>query len=402
MKVMADFHLYNFISKIERNHVITLSYKNDNDDKNDAKNDAINDDTRDVNVNLELLSHYTNFFKEKNGLINDRVYSIPFCIEIAIEMFEHLHTLFITLQYSNENLFKLLNAFDYFCIDVESVYAHIFSKNIYTDKILQIWAKDALSTPSELSLKFINQIYDKHFDIYNNFYVTNCKEILLFMLKRKWKVKHIDREQFLKRSLILETCLFDSVINYINRPSKNDDNENDNNKKIELNEFEQKERDIEFLELWKYVYPCLLSKEILLSFSNTRYAKLVMEQLQILIYQKLYIFSNVPIIDESRFYIETPHLSVSQISELSIGDKIQIMDCKNKWYNADIIEINEIEIIVHFHGFTERFNESIKKTDTSRFLNFSTLCVKDICPCKQCITKIFESKNNVFDFYLMR
>lgn len=379
MKVMTDFYLYNFISKIKRNNVITINSTN-------------------INVNLDLLSHYTDFFKEKNGLINDRIYSIPFCTGIAIEMFEHIHTLFTSLQHTNENLFKLLNVFDYFCIDVESVYTHIFSKNIYTDKMLQIWAKDALSMPSELSLKFINQLYDNHFDIYNNFYVTNCKEILFFMLKRKWKVKHIDKEQFLKRSSILETCLFDSIINYINRPSKSevkvDDEAKDNNKKNELNDIEQKERDIEFLELWKYVYPCLLSKEVLLSFSNTRYAQLVVDQLQILIYQKLYIFSNVPVINESRFCIETPHLSVSQISQLSIGDQIQVMDCKNKWYNANVIEINETEIIVHFYGFTDRFNESIKKTDTWRFLNFSTVCVKDICPCKQCITRIFEYKNN--------
>lgn len=377
MKVMTDFYLYNFISKIKRNNVITINATN-------------------INVNLDLLSHYTDFFKEKNGLINDRIYSIPFCTGIAIEMFEHIHTLFTSLQHTNENLFKLLNVFDYFCIDVESIYTHIFSKNIYTDKMLQIWAKDALSTPSELSLKFINQLYDNHFDIYNNFYVTNCKEILFFMLKRKWKVKHIDKEQFLKRSSILETCLFDSIINYINRPSKSevDDEAKDNNKKNELNDIEQKERDIEFLELWKYVYPCLLSKEVLLSFSNTRYAQLVVDQLQILIYQKLYIFSNVPVINESRFCIETPHLSVSQISQLSIGDQIQVIDCKNKWYNANVIEINETEIIVHFYGFTDRFNESIKKTDTWRFLNFSTLCIKDICPCKQCITKIFEYKNN--------
>jgi hypothetical protein len=377
MKVMTDFYLYNFISKIKRNNVITINSTN-------------------INVNLDLLSHYTDFFKEKNGLINDRIYSIPFCTGIAIEMFEHIHTLFTSLQHTNENLFKLLNVFDYFCIDVESVYTHIFSKNIYTDKMLQIWAKDALSTPSELSLKFINQLYDKHFDIYNNFYVTNCKEILFFMLKRKWKVKNIDKEQFLKRSSILETCLFDSIINYINRPSKSevDDEAKDNNKKNELNDIEQKERDIEFLELWKYVYPCLLSKEVLLTFSNTRYAQLVVDQLQILIYQKLYIFSNVPVINESRFCIETPHLSVLQISQLSIGDQIQVIDCKNKWYNANVIEINETEIIVHFYGFTDRFNESIKKTDTWRFLNFSTLCIKDICPCKQCITKIFEYKNN--------
>lgn len=394
---MADFQLYDFISKIERNHVITLI------------NEQSDPTIVNVNINLELLSHYTNFFKEKKGLINDNVYSIPFSIGIAVEMFEHIHTLFTSLQYTNENLFKLLNAFDYFCINIESVYTFIFSKNIYTDKILQTWAKDALSNPSELSLKFINKLYDKHFDIYNNFYVTTCKEILLFMLKRKWKVKHIDREQFLKRSLILETCLFDSIIHYINRPSKtiqknncnendngngngndNDNkNGNDNDNKNELNEIEKSERDTEFLELWQYVYPCLLSKEILLSFSNTRYALLVKDQLQVLIYQKLYIFSNIPVINESRFYIETPHLSVSQISQLSIGDQIQVMDYKNKWYNASVIESNETEIKVNFYGFTERFNESIKKTDTWRFLNFSTLCAKDICPCKQCITRIF-------------
>jgi hypothetical protein len=242
MKIMADFHLYDFISKIERNHVITL-----------IKDQS----TTDVHVNLELLSHYTNFFKEKKGLINDNVYSISFCVGIAVEMFEHIHTLFTSLQYTNENLFKLLNAFDYFCIDVESVYNHIFSKNIYSDKMLQIWAKDALSNPSELSLKFINKLYDKHFDIYNNFYVTECMDILLFMLKRKWKVKHMDREQFLKRSSILEACLFDSIIHYINRPSKTIQNENGNengnenkyNKKIELNEFEQRERDTEFFRI---------------------------------------------------------------------------------------------------------------------------------------------------------
>jgi hypothetical protein len=265
--------------------------------------------------------------------------------------------------------------------------------------MLQIWAKDALSTPSELSLKFINQLYDKHFDIYSNFYPTPSKEILLFMLKKKWKIKHIDKEQFLKRSSILETCLFDFIMHYINRQSKNvEENKEDNNKKFELTEIEQRERDVEFLELWKYIYPCLLSKDVLLAFSNTRYAKLVMEQLQLLIYQKLYIFSNVPTIDESRFCIESPHLSVSELAELSIGDQIQAMDCKHKWYNATVVEINETELTVHFHGFTDRYNESIRKTETWRFLNFSTLCLKGICPCKECITKIFDHKNNIIVF----
>jgi hypothetical protein len=390
MKTMADFHLYDFISKIKRDHVITLTT-----DQSEQTEDAFVD----VNVNLELLSHYTNFFKEKNGLFEDNLYSIPFSTHIVVEMFEHIHTLFTSLQHTNENLFKLLNAFDYFCIDVESVYNHIFSKNIYTDKMLQIWAKDALSTPSELSLKFINQLYDKHFDIYSNFYPTPSKEILLFMLKKKWKIKHIDKEQFLKRSSILETCLFDFIMHYINRQSKNvEENKEDNNKKFELTEIEQRERDVEFLELWKYIYPCLLSKDVLLAFSNTRYAKLVMEQLQLLIYQKLYIFSNVPTIDESRFCIESPHLSVSELAELSIGDQIQAMDCKHKWYNATVVEINETELTVHFHGFTDRYNESIRKTETWRFLNFSTLCLKGICPCKECITKIFDHKNNIIVF----
>jgi hypothetical protein len=392
MKTMADFHLYDFISKIKRDHVITLTT-----DQSEQTEDAFVD----VNVNLELLSHYTNFFKEKRGLFEDNLYSIPFSTHIVVEMFEHIHTLFTSLQHTNENLFKLLNAFDYFCIDVESVYTHIFSKNIYTDKMLQIWAKDALSTPSELSLKFINQLYDKHFDIYSNFYPTPSKEILLFMLKKKWKIKHIDKEQFLKRSSILETCLFDFIMHYINRQSKNwerEYKEENNNKKFELTEIEQRERDVEFLELWKYIYPCLLSKDVLLAFSNTRYAKLVMEQLQLLIYQKLYIFSNVPTIDESRFCIESPHLSVSELAELSIGDQIQAMDCKHKWYNATVVEINETELTVHFHGFTDRYNESIRKTETWRFLNFSTLCLKGICPCKECITKIFDHKNNIIVF----
>lgn len=392
MKTMADFHLYDFISKIKRDHVITLTT-----DQSEQTEDAFVD----VNVNLELLSHYTNFFKEKRGLFEDNLYSIPFSTHIVVEMFEHIHTLFTSLQHTNENLFKLLNAFDYFCIDVESVYTHIFSKNIYTDKMLQIWAKDALSTPSELSLKFINQLYDKHFDIYSNFYPTPSKEILLFMLKKKWKIKHIDKEQFLKRSSILETCLFDFIMHYINRQSKNwerEYKEENNNKKFELTEIEQRERDVEFLELWKYIYPCLLSKDVLLAFSNTRYAKLVMEQLQLLIYQKLYIFSNVPTIDESRFCIESPHLSVSELAELSIGDQIQAMDCKHKWYNATVVEVNETELTVHFHGFTDRYNESIRKTETWRFLNFSTLCLKGICPCKECITKIFDHKNNIIVF----
>jgi hypothetical protein len=220
------------------------------------------------------------------------------------------------------------------------------------------------------------------------------------MLKKKWKINYIDKEQFLKRSSILETCLFDFIMHYINRQSKNwereykEENKEDNNKKFELSEIEQRERDVEFLELWKYIYPCLLSKDVLLTFSNTRYAKLVMEQLQLLIYQKLYIFSNVPIIDESRFYIDSPHLSVSELAELSIGDQIQAMDCKHKWYNATVVKINETELTVHFHGFTDRYNESIRKTETWRFLNFSTLCLKGICPCKECITKIFDHKNN--------
>ena len=328
------------------------------------------------------MYYYTDFFKEKKGLFTDSVYTVPFSLGITVEMFDHIHTLFTTLQDTDERLFKLLHAFDYFCINVESVYTYTISKINYSDALLNIWTKDALNIGSDFALKIINLLYDRRYETFSYVY-TYDKDILLFLLRRKWTIKNIDREQFYKRALLLEFYLFQSIMNYIERPYS-----------ISINRDEQeKERESEFLELWKYVYPCLLSKESLLSFSNNPFARLIKDELVGFIHQKLQIFSCFPVINESRFRIEQSHLSTTS---LSVGQRVQVMDRKQKWYNATIAEINDTDIKINFDNFSNRYDENIIKSDTYRFLPVDTLS-NNICPCKQCITKIFEYKNNVIN-----
>lgn len=362
-----DFRLYDFIDKIKRNHTITLIEA------------QLGKQPLSVCINLELMSHYTDFFSEKKGLFVDNTYTIPFSIEIAIEMFDHMHALFITLQDTEERLFKLLCAFDYFCINVESVYTYIISKINYSDTLLNTWTKDALDSGSNLALKIINLLYDRRYETFSYVY-TYDKDILFFLLRRKWTIKNMNMEQFYKKALLLEFYLFQSVMNYIERPNAIGEQE--------------KEREGEFLELWKFVYPCLLSKESLLSFSNNPFARLVKDELIGFIHQKLQIFSCFPIINESRFCIEHSHLSTTS---LSIGQRVQVMDRKQKWYTATITEINEADIKINFDNFSNRYDENINKSDAYRFLPVDTLSKDIICPCKQCITKIFEYKNNIIN-----
>ena len=261
---------------------------------------------------------------------------------------------------------------------------YTISKINYSDILLNTWTKDALSNGSYVSMKIINLLYDRRYETFSYVY-TREKEILLFLLARKWTLKNIDKEHFHKRALTLEFYLFQCILNYIERPyeimgtSRSD---------------QEKERNYEFLELWKYVRPCLLSKEALLSFSNNEFARLVKEELGVYIHQKLQIFGCFPRINASRFSIEQCHLSVS---DLLIGQRIQAMDCKQKWYNATIVDISETEIIIHFDNFSSRYDESIHKSDNYRFLSINTLLKDDICPCERCITKIFEYKNNVIN-----
>lgn len=360
MTTVLNFYINHFIDKIKRDHEIIFIHN----DKNDT-----------LYINFELVSQYTDFFKPKLGLLVDNVYETPFEIDYIIDCFEHLHNLFKDLNTSGEKLFKLLNVFDYFCIDMEEIYEYIVPKITHSDIMLNTWTKDVITNGSDFALKLINMLYDKRYATYSYIYSID-KDVLLFLLKRKWLVTNIDREIFQQRASLLEFYLFQSILHYIDQP-----NRLDNTNKNE-----------EFIELWKYIHPSLLSKEALLSFSNHRLAKLVYEELVPIIHQKLQIFSSFTILQSSRFFIEIKHLYANDIK---LGQKIQAMDRKQRWYNAVVIDVNDSTIEVSFDNFTSRYNEIISKDENFRFLPFNSLIRDNICPCECCISKIFSAKNNI-------
>lgn len=349
-----SFYIDQFVKNISRNDKITFIY---------------GQNQKDMMVNLDFLSHYTTFFKDKNGFLVDHIYEIPFEIPLAIASLEHLHSLFYTLTSQNSMIFKILQAYDYFCIDVNEIYAHI-STTSFSETMLLSWTKDAIFL-GDVGINLINKFYDEKFfncNFNSNFMNYSDKDSILFLLKRKWVMTQpLDKEYFLKKANSLEYYLYQCITNYMSK----------------------KDCDSDFIEFWNEIHPIFLSKDVLTYFSNQPLSLTVRDQLTDIIHQKFYLFSRYPVIHYSRFYMKEPHL---KMDELVMDERVQVMDQKKKWYNARIIEMNEESVTVTFDIFSSRFNETIPKTDMYRFLRYGTLERDHICPCEICIREIFKDE----------
>jgi len=354
------FYIKNFVSKLRRTDPITF---------------VNGDEKKDVFVNLELLSQYTSFFQEKNSLFVDNIYEIPFDIGIAIDALEHVHTLFTTLS-QNTMIFILLKAYDYFCIDVSEIYEHISTNLNYSDTLLLQWTREAVSNGTDTSLDIINKFYNSKFVTINFCFFSYDKDVILFLLKRKWMLHYpADIDVFIKKSCILETYLFQTIMNYIAK-EKDYDCEKD------------------FLELWKHINPIFLSKDTLANFSNQPLSSVVCEQVSFTLNQKYRLFSCYPIVKTSRFFIKEQHL---KLEDLSVSLKVQVMDIKQKWYNSKIIDIDYStrRITVNFDLFSSKYDESISFDQMHRFLPYGTLEKDHICPCQKCICEINDKNFSI-------
>jgi len=351
------FYISQFVKRVKKNDLIIF----------------INGTEREeLYVNLELLSYHTSFFDKKDCFIVDNVYEIPFDTKIAINAINHLHNLFVEIVCDQEMFFKMLVAFDYFCIDVSDMYNSIVYQLVYQESTLIDWVKDALAIGSELSLGLINKLFDIRYTNYCNVQTTD-KATLLFLLQRKWYISQpLNKDLFFQKAISLELYLFQSIINYL---EKKDENERK-----------------EMIDFWKYLNPLFLPKETLCHFSNNPLSKFVAEDLTRVIHQKLRLFStSTPPIIFKRFYIKEKHLSQS---DFVIGKQIQVLDKKNKWYNAKIIDIVNNEVTVTFDNFAPIHNETISINSVYRFLPYETIKKDYICPCELCICEIFRNDKN--------
>ena len=347
-----SFYIEDFVKRIKRND--TLIFTNENH-------------TSSMMVNLNLLSFYTDFFNSKNDLFVDNTYDLPFDVNIALKALENIHYSFTTILEDRDIFFKMIKAYDYFCIDVEKIYLIILPSLLnYTNKELCTWTKDAIETKTQLALDLINKLYDYNFMHFSCFYPTD-KDVILFLLSKKWILNYqINKEIFIQKAHALETNLFNMILNYATI----------------VNE--------DIIELWKYIHPNFLSKQNLANFSNHELSKFVAEELKHAIHEKFNFFSLKPIITYNRFFFKD-HL---KYEDLYVGKKVQVMDIKNKWYNAKIDEVDEY-INVSFENFSEKYNEKISKKEMFKFLPYDTIKKDNICPCESCIYQIFKNDKNI-------
>jgi hypothetical protein len=341
-----NFYINNYCDRIERKDKIIFRF--------------IDDQIEEVFINKIFLSFYTSFFK--NSLFSDDTFYLPFETLIAIKCLNHVHKLFINLK-DDDKLFCLLKGFDYFCIDVEDIYKNIIHsfnfKNLFQ---LNNYTKDLLNYQTDLSLSILNELYDYYY-INHNFSMiyTIDKEILLFILKRKWLVQ-LKYNDIIKNSFILEYHLFQSILGFMNT----------------VNDIEKEST---FKELWGYVNPYFLSKENLLQITNLPLSKYIHDDLINCIYEKFEMFSKRETLKKTRFRIKNDH-----VKEFNIGDRLQTLDFTKHWYNSTIIDMTEHTVIIHFDNFNEKYDEVIYKKCINRFLPLSTLEQNNSCPCSICIS----------------
>lgn len=339
-----NFYINNYSDRIEKKDKIIFKF---------------NDKTEEVFVNKTFLSFYTSFFK--NSLFSDDIFDLPFETLIAKKCLNHIHKLFIDLE-QEDRLFYLLKGFDYFCIDIENIYKNIIHsfnfKNLFQ---INDYTKELLNYQTDLSLSILNELYDRYYVNYNfSMIYTIDKDILLFILKRKWLVQ-LRFNDIIKNSFILEYYLFNSIISFMNT----------------VNDIEKEST---FKELWGYVNPYFLSKETLLTITNLPLSVYIHEDLVNCVYEKFEMFKKKEILKKTRFRIKNDH-----VNEFNIGDRLQTLDLTKNWYNSTIIDMTENTLVIRFDNFSEKYDEVIQKKCINRFLPLSTLEKNHSCPCSICI-----------------
>jgi len=345
-----EYYINDLSKRVEKSDKITFSYYNGEIEEKD-----------DIYVNKKFLTFYTSFF-EKNHFFCDDIFSLPFEVSIAERCLYHVHTLFIHLENDNK-VFYLLKGFDYFCIDVVGVYKNLILSLHFRDFYrINEYTKELLSYETPFSLLILNELYDRYFANENfTMTYTSDKDILLFLLKRKWII-YSKKEVYTKNAFILEYYLLQSILSFINT-------------------LKSEEKEIEFKKLWSFIIPYFLSKDTLIMLSNLPLSKCIYDDLIECIHQKYGMFSKKDVLVKTRFRIKSDH-----VKEFKVGDRLQTLDRLKFWYNSTIIDMNDDTVMIRFDNFNETYNEIISKKDIYRFLPLSTLDKANSCPCDLCLT----------------
>ena len=343
-------YIQHFLSNIKRDNIIVI-------------NDTI------ISIDIHIVAKYTTYFSQKNDLIVDNVYSIPFENTLIMECFDHIHTLLITLENSTR-LFELLKVFDFLCIDVKDIYESICKTSYLKLSFmeLELFTFQALEVDTPLSLHLIDMLYDLKYISFNQITIYNTKDIsvLLFLLSRKWIVKHVTKDEFVSLSYLLEFYLYQSIDKFCQ------------SNEIDLSTSKQ---------LFDLMIPSFLTKDMIGLLTNSKIGLLLQDRLLPIIFEKYELFAKKTVYQTSRLVVDKKH--VSQDS-LLLHSTVQVLDSKKKWYNATIISVDDDTVVVHFDNFTSKYDERINKKDTFRFFPRNTLDKDKICTCERCILYIFS------------
>jgi hypothetical protein len=362
-----SFFISHFLQTVKRSDIIY--FKN-----------IENGDTRQIFVDLKLLHNYTDFFAEKDQFIVDCVYTLPFDIDIAVEAIDHIQTLFTKLEKS-DNIFRLLVAYDYFCIPIVEIYNYIFETSNFSDQNIKRWSIQVCNEyPSDLCFDLLNKLYDVYFRNNNLYHLvwSPSKEVIFFLLQRKWVTDIMDKENYVKKASQLEFYLCQTILHFVDMNLNEKDKEKDKDKEIETIELFQK--------MWSLLYYDYLSKDILMSISNHVISHYITTDLALLISKRMGFFQrelNNKI--DSLFYMKSRFTCSSSHVEPKLFDRLQVMDNRKRWYNGEIIRKTDTHMTVHFEQFSDRYDEEISVDQHFRFLPYGLLQKDKICPCDLCI-----------------
>ena len=353
---MEDFYVKQFTSVVSRDHPVRFVYRNE---------------SRDILINLSIMSYYTTFFQEKPHLISDHVYMLPFSVSIAVDCIDHVHSLFSQLACHKHihQLFELLEGFDYFCIDIRPVYLHILSTVHQNNIPVLRWTRDALRLATvPYTGVLINHLYDNVLSISIASQFTSVDyPVLEFLLSRKWVITPQTYSQVMNMSVQLERDLYFCVINFIEDIYPEDD-------VCGL-----------FQRIWDLMLPYHLSIDILTHLSNTRLAPFIQSNLRVLLDQKLKLFSSTtPSLSVlTRFRLDTEH---TDPQSLVLHQKIQVFyDTLRKWINGTVVTISSRENMCSVETDTGEIIE-VSMVDRYRFFPYQTITVGKVCPCDGCMS----------------
>lgn len=322
-----------------------------------------------IEINRAHLSNYTDFFSKHTGMVVDNVYTIPFNPVIAAECLYHIHTLFTYFTYKPA-LFLLLQGLDYFCVDSSIYMKNIIESPIHSIHLYMIeWTNDALLSNNEKLVEYLHIFYDKMYADGNLFFFPSCTNInvLRFLLTRKWITNKETRTTILAHSQKMENFFLYLVKIYSDTV-----------------------QDDHFIDLWKFIYPSLLSMDAIMDLSKTSYGKLVKEDIIKESHKRIGLFGESFSLTSTRFILK-PGETHHDIATFFINQHLQVMDRRHLWYNASITNIDTTAntVRVHFDRFSDVYDETISSLDFFRFLPYNTLGSGNMCPCTYCITHIF-------------